>query len=88
LKENEKSYEVTRYFLENTNAKDFFDEVMSIREQIREVNDEEIKIKADQLLHFKKTFEAHKRLYGEPATKSSIHNDLIYSALFRNSTSI
>jgi len=59
---------------------------MNIRKQISELTDTIFELKAKQVLLFKKKFDALKN--STSIQKSSISNDLAYSALFGNSTTI
>ena len=84
--EEEDNNHISRFFLENSNAKDFYEEVVNIRKQINDLNDRIFELKAAQILLFKKKYENIKS--SNMVQKSNISNDLAYSALFGNSTTI
>ena len=88
FKESNRSKEVDSLFIEFTNAKEYFEEVMKIREHMLVIIDEVDKLKTEQLNIIKRKFEAQKQNNENAGAmnNSSINSDLIYSALFGNGT--
>lgn len=71
---------VLDYFKENIKEKKIFDEILSVRSHLLELEDEISNMKKQQIKHFKTRFELFKR----GSARQSIHYDLMYACLFGN----
>jgi hypothetical protein len=72
---------IEKFFEENKSQKEYFEEILILREKIFEISKEIEQMKQDQLKIFRSRFDSFKII----SNKQSVKYDLIYAALFGNS---
>lgn len=68
------------YFKNNSHEKEHFDEIMHIRERIKQLELDIEKLKAEALVMFKRKFDHMKNV----TNSQSVRYELVYAALFGN----
>jgi len=69
------------FFEENKRQKEYFEEILLLRQKIEELENEIALMKEESLKNFRRKYDSLKSLN----SKFSVQYDLIYSALFGNS---
>lgn len=77
---DEETHSIIKFFLSNKEQKECFEEIMSIREAIKQLENDIDKVKEEEQKKFKKRYEGIKNAH----SKQSVTCDLISSALFGN----